>query len=332
MKQIRILCVMLTAAFAPVLRAADLYSTDFETFPVGDNLWAGTEGWLSNDTTSGAQGILEDFVAELPLGKTAYLGFESPASTLTQITRLVNYDPVVGGFPCVEFDSFLGVQNSTNGRRDQFFISFYDISGTFLAAIVFDNRNSSAEVLRWEAQTDGSVQSSPTGVPFARGDQVLGFIALQILFTRIDLQNNSWSAYLDGIPLFIDAPFTASAFAPLSLGSVAAEWEVAGAQPSDAGNNWLFVADWYVRSAPRDTGPPKISTISRNPAGKPVITWHGEAGFDYQIEYSQDLENWLTDLPDSTFPGIMASGPLEFRDTSAAPSARYYRVRRSITP
>ena len=77
----------------------DLYTTDFEAFPVGDNQWAGTEGWISNDTTSGAQGIVQDFVAELPLGKTAYLGSDPPASVFTTVARPVNYDPAVAAFP-----------------------------------------------------------------------------------------------------------------------------------------------------------------------------------------------------------------------------------------
>jgi hypothetical protein len=327
-----ILTVLLSGALMPFGQAADLYSTDFENFTVGDNLWAGTEGWISNDTTSGAQGIVQDYVHELPLGKTAYLGFEPPVSTITQVARLVNYNPQVGGLPCVEFESFLGVQDSTNGRRDQFFASFYDIAGNFLAAIVFDNRNAAPAMLRWQAKEDGSVQSIPTGVPFLRGDQVLGFVSVQILFVRIDLEENRWSAELDGIPLFIDAPFTDSAFEPLTLGSAAAEWEIAGQFPLSAGDNWLFVADWFLRSAPSDNGPPEILSISRNPAGETTLTWQGEPGFDYQIEYSSALKIWHTDLPASAFPGITASGPIEFTDLEAGQPERYYRVRRSVSP
>jgi hypothetical protein len=328
----RTLSTLLAGAFISSLAAADLYTTDFEDFPIGDNLWSSTDGWLSNDSTSGAQGIVQDFVGELPLGKTAYLGFERPATTFTTVARPVNHDPRSGGFPVVEFESFLGVQDSTNGGRDQFFVSFYDISGTFLAAVVFDNRNTNPEMLRWKANADGSIQSIPTGVPFTRGSQVLAFIALQILFTRIDLENNSWSAYLDGIPLFVDAPFTASALAPLSLGSAAAEWEVAGTSPLEAGNNWLFVADWIVRSVPRDNGPPRIDSVSRTAAGATVLTWLGEPGYDYLIEYSPDLKQWQNDLPNAAFPGITTSGPLEFTDTTTGQAGRYYRVRRAISP
>ncbi|MGA0846513.1 MAG: hypothetical protein ACO3RV_08235, partial [Luteolibacter sp.] len=71
----------------PPATAGTLYSTDFEAFPVGDNQWAGNGGWLSNDNSSGAHGILQDYVSNLPLGRTAYLGYEVPASSLTQVYR-----------------------------------------------------------------------------------------------------------------------------------------------------------------------------------------------------------------------------------------------------
>lgn len=328
----RILIPLMVSTLSALSEAGDLYLTDFEEFPVGDNLWAGTEGWISNDLSSGAQGILEDFVSELPLGKTAYLGFDPPSSMLTTIARPVDYDPAAGGFPCVEFDSFLGVQDSLNGRRDQFFVSFYDISGRFLASIVFDNTGSTADMLRWQGRADGSIQSTDTGTDFIRGDQLFGLISLQILHVRIDLANNTWSAHLDGIPLFTEAPFTDPALAPLTLGSVAAEWELVSESPDFAGDNWLFVADWFVRTAPKGIEPFLIDSKSVNSAGETIITWHGDPGFDYQVEYSSDLVTWHSDLPGSSFPGIMTSGTLTFTDTALIPTRRFYRVGRSVTP
>jgi hypothetical protein len=327
-----ILPVLVVVLRPAPLHAGDLYVTDFEAFSVGDNRWAGTEGWISNDTISGAQGILQDFVAELPLGRTAYLGFDRPAASLTTVARPVNYNTETGGFPCVEFESFLGIQDSTNGRRDQFFISFYDIGGSFLAAIVFDNTRAHAEMLKWKGMGDGSVQISGTGVPFARGDQTLGFVALQILYVRIDLGNNQWTAELDGLPLFVDAAFTDSALAPLTLGSIAAEWELAEPSPTLAGDNWLFVADWFVRAAPKALGPVKIESIARSASGETTLTWLGEPGFDYRVEYSADLVAWDDDLPGSAFPNIATVGLLSFTDLQSSPSQRFYRVARSVTP
>ena len=324
---------LIAPAFLANSPAADLYTTDFEAFPVGDNLWADTEGWVSNDTTNGVQGILQDFVTELPLGKTAFLGFDRPAGALTRVFRPVSHDPAATGLPIVEFESFLGVQDSTNSLRDLFSISFYDGGGTFLAAVVFDNTGNEAEMLRWRGLEDDSIESHPTGVPFVRGDQIFGLVALQILGVQINLAANTWSAQLDGIPLFADETFSDPALAPFTLGSTAAEWELGNPVPAFAGDNWLFVADWIVRAAPEPSEPFELQSITRNAAGQTTVTWLGEAGFDYQVLYSDDLMTWRhDDLPNSSYPGIATDGLLSFTDPDSNPDPRYYRVERVPTP
>ena len=317
--------VFITLCSATAIMGGTLYETDFEGFPVGDNQWAGTDGWQSNDTTSGAQGIVEDFVADLPLGRTAYLGFNSPGTGFTTVFRPVNYDPATGNIPVVGFDSFLGIQDSTNGRRDRFYISFYNIEGGFLASICFDN------TLERVFREDG-VGRFDTGVPFVRGNQLIGFVALQLLEAEIDLVANTWSAWLDGIPLFVDARFTATGEAR-TLGSVAAEWEVAITSPAlAAGNNWLFVADWYVRSIPVGVEPFKIDSMTRDASGHITLLWQGQAGFDDQVLYSPDCLEWHEDLEGSAFTAVTEDGQISFTDHSPPPGMRFYRVRRTPTP
>ena len=299
---------------------------------MGDNFWAGTDGWISNDTTSGAQGILQDFVAELPLGKTAYLGFERPSSAFTTVARPVNYDPASGGTSRVEFESFLGVQDSTNGRTDRFFISFYDIGGDFLAAIVFDNTSAGADTLRGQGMADGSVQSTPTGVPFARGDQTLGFVAIQILYTQIDLEHNTWSAQLDGVPLFTDAPFADPALGPLTLGSVAAEWELDALSPFFAGDNWLFVADWFVRTVPKES--PRSPSIQSREIRRVASRSHGRPRRASTTRSSTPPISSTGAVTSRalSYAGISTNGPLTFVDPQAGPAKRFYRIRRTAAP
>jgi hypothetical protein len=302
-----------------------LYGTDFEAFPVGDNQWAGTENWQSNDMTSGAQGIVADFVSNLPLGRTAYLGFNPPKTAFTTVFRPVNFNPATAQIPVVGFDSLLGIQDSTNGRRDRFYVSFYNIGGNFLASICFDN------ALGRIFREDG-VARFDTGIEFIRGNQLVGLVALQLIEVRIDLVANRWSASLDGIPLFAGASFTASA-APRTLGPVAAEWKVMATSPSlAAGDNWLFVADWYVRSVPEGAEPFEVDSMTRGSSGDVTLLWQGQAGFDYQVLYSSDLATWHDNLPDTGFPGVIANGPLSFTDPAPLPGARFYRIRRAPTP
>jgi hypothetical protein len=317
--------IHLLATTGVQLHAGNLYSTDFEAFPPGDNQWSGTEGWLSTDTTSGAQGILPNAAQNLQLGKTAYLGYGPPTSDWTTVYKPINYDPATTQIPIIEFDSLLGIQDSSNARRDRFYVSFYNSDNFFLAGICFDN--TTGEVSR----DDGSIRSG-TNVEFLRGNQLLGLITLQVLSARINLVTNQWSAALDGITLFKDAPFTATGQARI-LGASAVEWEVVKTNPTlEAGNNWLFVADWNLRTVPVGNEPFTISSITKNPDSSTTLTWPGNPGFDYKIEHSSDLIIWHNDLPGASLPSIQSNGPLSFTDTTAPLEKKFYRARREVSP
>jgi len=298
-------------------RCGTLYATDFSEFPVGDNLWAGTGGWASNDVVSGAQGIIANPVANLPIPKAGYLGFDRPASRFTTVFRSFNHDPVATGLSIIYFESLLGVQDSTNGFRDRFNISFYNSNGNFLAGLVFDNNSG---LIR----RDDGISVHSTGVKFLVGDPILGLAALQILELRIDLVANTWSGEIDGIPLFDRVPFTAT-IRPRILGPVAAEWQVAALSTLSAGNNWLLVADWLVGAMP--AAPFSIGSIQRV-TNQTTLKWPGHAGFEYQVRYSPNLVDWQENLPNSTFRPV-TDGVLSFTDGSPAqPLSRFYQVRR----
>jgi hypothetical protein len=311
-----------TSFLTPVSQAGTLYSTQFEEFTAGNNRWGGSNGWASNNSNNGVQGIMQDPVADLPLGKAAYLGYASPSNAFTFVYRPVNHDPVATGFPEVQFNSLLGVQDSTNSKRDRFYISFYNMAGAFLAAVVFDN--TTGKVL-----TDDGVTVRDTGTTFLRGDQLLGIAALQILDVSINFSKNEWSAELDAVPLF-SQKFT-SVQAALTLGPVAAEWELASGSPGQSGDNWLLVADWLVASIP--PGPFAFQSVSKPAEGGTLLQWPVHTGFDYQLQLSQDLKSWSSALPGSRFDANKTTGLLSFADSSSpAPSQRYYRVRRTPTP
>jgi hypothetical protein len=305
-----------------VADAGTLYSTQFEEFTVGNNRWGGSNGWTSTNANNGVQGIMQDPVADLPLGKTAYLGYASPNSAVTLVYRPVNHDPVATGFPEVEFNCLLGVQDSTTSKRDRFYISFYNMSGAFLAAVVFDN--TTAKVL-----TDDGVSVRDTGITFLRGDQTLGIAALQTLDVSINFLKNEWSAELDAVPLFRQK-FTSTQTA-MNLGPIAAEWELASGSPGQAGDNWLLVADWLVASIPPE--PFAIQSASKPIDGGSLLKWQAHPGFDYQVQYSPDLKSWSNALSGSRFAANKTTALLSFTDsTTSAPSQRFYRVQRTPTP
>ena len=319
---VRLALAVIFSLLTLLSEAGTLYSTQFEEFTVGNNRWSGTGGWVASNTTLGIQGIMQDPVANLPLGKSAYLGYASPASPFTTVYRPINHDPSTGGDQRVEFDSLMGIQDSTTGKRDRFYFSFYNMSGDFLAAIVFDN--TSGKVL-----SDDGVSVRDSGVEFLRGDQILGVAALQILSVGIDFGKNEWEATLDSIPLF-KQKFTSTQKA-LTLGPIAAEWEIPSGSPGQAGDNWLLVADWMVAAIPPGTF--AVDSFVRNGSGQGVLSWPGHPGFDYQVQFSGDMATWHSNLAGSRFPANGTQGTLTFTDpTSSMPERRFYRVLRTPTP
>ncbi|MEZ5328643.1 MAG: HYR domain-containing protein [Verrucomicrobiales bacterium] len=119
-----------------------------------------------------------------------------------------------------------------------------------LGAIAFDNSASDFGLLRYDG-----VELVHTGLLFVN-DSVQG------LFVSINFANNTWTARLDGVPVFLDQPFNATD-ASLDLGSIAAEWEIL--TPGQPGNNWMLFDEWTVTAnAAVDDEAPVISNVPTN--------------------------------------------------------------------
>jgi hypothetical protein len=313
------LLLFLLGAGVVSTQAEILYSTDFENFPTGDRAWGGFDGWVSTDTTSAAQGIYLDPVVGQALGNTAALGFNQPASPFISVFRNVDYDPVVEGNPLIEVNFFFGIDDSTaltDFRRDDFFFSFYNTNGDPLAFIRASNTE--ADFGFW--WQDGVTQSY-TGLGFIHEE-------LHDLNIRIDLSGNRWSALLDSVPLFENETFTSTGL-PRSLGPVAIEWLVAAGTASGYGDNWMLLDLVSIETIESEPPPLVIDSIVHEPNFQISLQWEAGVGYQYSVEYSHDLEIWLTALPNSTFPTPLYRGTLTYTDQSAdSNSGRYYRIRR----
>jgi hypothetical protein len=321
MQQLHVLSNIITCVTLAVLPAGAgvLYSTEFENFISGDDKWVDTEGWLGNSKGYGVHGIDQDAIAGGGLGKTAFLGFNQPSATLVVVAKPINYSPQVGDLPLVRVETLVGIQDSvTTSARDSFFVSIYNSSGGYLAGIRFDNRLDTYGIWRGDGILDHD-----TGEGFARGD-------LHLLSFVINLPTNRWSADLDGIPLFANAPFTATTNT-INLGLLAYEWQLDSTTPSGHGDNWMLIADVVVRSAPLGIEPFQLSSLTRA-VNSTTLTWSGQKGFDYQIEYSDNCEDWRRDLSGLAFPSITADQPLTFQDATSGLPRRFYRVLRTETP
>jgi hypothetical protein len=309
------------AAMACIPLASDggeLYFTDFEEFTAGADQWVGTNGWLGNSVGYGVHGVDDGIVPALD--KTAFLGGNPPASRFVSVFRPVNVYPLTNGFPLVEFESLMGIEDSWNGRYDSFYFSFYNASGMLLASVRFSNDLASSGLWR----LDG-VSQFYSDLDFTRGQ-------LHLLFAEIDFPENQWSAYLDGIPIFTQAVFNASG-QTRSLGSVAAEWRISGASTASYGDNWMLVADWSVRAYPVGEMPFLVQSVSQTSENVFAMSWTGQPGFEYRVERTQDFLAWRADIPKSTFTNIASTQTLTCADpASTGASNRFYRVLRTFAP
>jgi hypothetical protein len=295
--------------------ADTIYRTEFEAFTVGENTLVGTEGWAGNSTASGSHGIDLDIVPGAGLGNTAFIGFKPPTGTTNPVLifRPVNLNPATNSEPVIEFESFLGIEDSSNDFRDDFWISFYSISGSRLAAIRFQNDAFTS----WIYRSDGMGQFN-TGASFIPGE-------LHLLYVRLDLNINKWSAFLDDIPLFNGAPFTSLA-ATRTLGSVGVDWR-RGPRPMGVttwGDNWMLIADWEVRTVPF-----ALNSHVRNPNGSFTLTWTGDPGRSYQVQHSATATGWLGTLPGSTYPTQSVLSTMSFTNVGPLPEKLFYRVVRT---
>ena len=311
-----ILFLLLLLAVSGRSYGLTLYFTEFEEFNAGNDQWAGTNGWVGTSTGLGVHGIDQDILPGLE--KTAFIGFNQPASTFVTVFRGLSYDPVSNATPTVEFETLMGIEDSTNGFKDSFFFSFYNTGGNFLASLRFDNTDLNYGIWR----LDGVTQTD-TGIEFLRSQ-------LHLLIATINFSNNTWSADLDSIPLFTNAQFNATGES-LDLGFVAVEWQLTSSSTNEHGDNWMLVADLAVRAFPDGSVPFPAGNPSMGQAGMPSLSWTGFAGFDYSVEYTDDMLTWSNDLAGSTFTNILTETPLSFTDSSNA-SHRSYRLNRTLAP
>ncbi|MFT6864095.1 MAG: hypothetical protein ACJAVK_002657, partial [Akkermansiaceae bacterium] len=229
----------------------------------------------------------------------------------------LSYDHVANGAPVVEIDTLLGIEDSTNNRRDDFFISIYNSGGNRLASIRFDNEDPAAFNSQFGIWREDGTNTFDTLVDFIPSE-------LFNLVATINLESNTWSADIGGIPLFTDQQFT-NTENPVNFGFLAFEWDLAALIPLGYGDNFLLVADLIVQSIIEI--PELEVTHSFGPSGTVTFNWETAVGWNDQVQYSTDLEIWLNDLPDSTVDHVTNSAPVTFTDESDHKGPlRFYRV------
>ena len=314
------LACALACCAAPKATGELLYFTEFEDPPflVGADQWVGTDGWVGNSTGLAVHGIDDEFF--INNDQTAYLGFNQPDTTFVVVARRFDHDPVVEETASVVLDTFLGIEDSTTEFRDSFWLTIYNIDNLLLGALRFSNELATYGIWRYDG-----VNEYDTGLAFIHGE-------LHLICIEIDFQNNSWTADLDGIPLFPPQPLTALPY-ERTLGSIAYEWQLTSNDVTEHGDNWMLIADSIVWALPPGEEELLIDSIGFDAEGFPELEFTVDPGWTYQIEYTDDMVTWHADLPNSLFSGAEQTSQQQFTDpTNRPPVRRYYRVERSVTP
>ncbi|MDB4428680.1 hypothetical protein N9116_01190 [Akkermansiaceae bacterium] len=303
------------------LQGEILYDTDFDTFSAGPNNWSGNDNWISNDTISGAQAIDGNVLPGLL--NTATLGFSQPTSQFTFVALDLDYDHIASEKPIVEINTLIGIEDSTNDQRDDFYLTIYNTVGNRLASIRFDNQHPEITNSQFGIWRENSTNQFDTLFDFAVGE-------LFNLIATVDLEENKWSASIDGVPIFEDAKFSNSSD-PINLGFLAFEWALTALSTSNHGDNFLLVADISIQSVGDMT---KVEVTHQfDFLGGINLNWQTAVGWTDQVEYSTDLITWFDDLPESTFEGTDTPTAINFSHAKDPEEAyRFYRINRIRTP
>jgi alpha-tubulin suppressor-like RCC1 family protein len=217
---------------------SDLYFADFESWGSGTNFLAGHEGWLTTSATIGTSGVMANATTN---AHTAWLGYGATQESSVSVWRPIGYDPLAGNTSVVNFSVDLTLFDSTNGQRDSFWFTLYNLQGQPLGSIVFDN--ASGCIFRYNEQSYYNVGT------FTRG-------AAYTLAVTMDFFNNVWSASLSGGYLFSGETINFLGRAR-SLGDLAISWVIT--TPGSPGNNYLLFDNYRV-SVPSLPVAPNITT------------------------------------------------------------------------
>ena len=123
-------------------------------------------------------------------------------------------------------------------------------------------------------------------------------------------------AVLDSVPLVFPSPITDQGFL-LPIATVSGIADALSAKFQAAG----FAVSLEPKPLRFD-----VEAIQLSPNGTIEITWTGREGFRYQVEYSEDLDAWLQDLPDSLLAPVSPQERLTFSSADTEPTHRHYRV------
>jgi hypothetical protein len=334
--QFRILLVVaLMRLTFSCLFAGEVYFTNFENFAVGNDKIINTDSWVGTYAGRNLHGVMSESQHLIGgIGNAAVIGGIATAvpkagtsPTSVYVRRPVNIDPVVLNEEVATFKTnFLILDSSsTSGRRDNFEFLIYNSNLSLLGGIRFDNTTMDSSTglprrLIYRLSWNGSA------FQYFLTDEIFLPAIMETLQIRINFRTNRWTATLSDYPVFQDLAFYTGTV-PRNLGSVMARMVVTNTDATNIlpGNNYMLFDNYSVRTDPLSM----TATVIKTATGGARITWNEEAGYTYQLQYSNDCVSWYSDLPGASRTATVTQF-VNFTDpTTVVPKRRFYRVRRT---
>ncbi|HWX22062.1 MAG TPA: hypothetical protein VN578_19345 [Candidatus Binatia bacterium] len=287
--------------------ATILYSTGFEAAEGYDPTFEliGQAGWVGDtSSTNGGNGLLTNYLGS----QAAYVGSSplEPATDYLGVFHPLNYSPLASGTPVVKFSVTMTVVDSTNGKRDDFYWSVYNIQGHRLFTVDFFNGDLGIYYVLDD--TNGLVY---TGTTFTND-------GVYTLAVTMNFGGTNWSATLNGAPVVTAQPLTTTR-AALTLGDIDAAWFIA--DTNAPGDNFMVFDNYLVTVEPVEAA--RLVALGRPANGQFPLQLTGPSGARYAIDASVDLRQWSAQKTNT-----ITDGSFDYVDTSAASfSKRFYRAR-----
>lgn len=328
-------CALLVCAPQP-LSAGESYFTGFEAFTVGDDTIIGRESWTGSPPGLKLNGVMSEAQhGVLGIGNAGFVGgYATTAAAVTSrlvyVRRPVNLDPLALNQEVATFSVVFGIKDSsTTTKRDNFEFLIYNQANALLGGIQFDNTTLDSTTLKPRRLI---YRLSWNGTAFQYVLTSFNFLpeTLETLQFRINYRTNRWTASLSDVPVFQDLPFYTGT-AARNLGSVMVKMAVANTDPLTGyirpGDNYMLFDDYRVRTDAVSTD----AAVTKAKGGAAKLTWNEEAGYSYQVEYSNDLKTWKTDLANSSHTASLTQNATFTDPTTPVPAGRYYRIK-SVSP
>ena len=308
--------------FASVAQVSNIYSTGFEFSEGFDIRYTvmGQGGWTGSDTNGNGNGIVKDYFAntnsqQQTFGRQqAYIGLFPLTDTngTLNVWQPLNFDPVATALPIVTFSVTMSIYDSfTVANRDCFRWSIYNTNNGGERLFTLDFDNTTTEV-NYELDDEQFVF---TGYLFENGDQNGGEYDLVVIMNFAD---NLWSAWLNDVPIVDRKEMTTKGLA-LNLGDIDAVW--VNDKLGRPGDNFMAFDNYAVTAEPY---PFWLDTIGRLNNGTFLLRLTGEPGRQYDIEVSEDLNDWSLLDPQTVSPDgtVIVDDP-----TASGYKQSFYRAR-----